>query len=403
MTMKTDVIVVGAGAAGLTAAVTAASRGLNVVLLEKSDRPGRKILASGNGRCNMMNKGLPVYYGDPGFAASVLKRCPPSKTEDFFKQYGLMMTQDTEGRVYPITYQSASVLSVLKNAARITGVSMVTGYNASAISGGNERFIIKDIKEKEIQSGKVIITCGGAAQPKLGGSADGYRMLESFGHHIIPVYPALVSLTTDKKSISGLSGIRIKCSLCMLEGSHVIHREKGEILFTDYGISGICVMQCARFTENRNTHLEIDFLDGMYNSTEALINEIRRRQVMLSDMSPASLFDGILPERISYAVMKQAGIPMRGENAGSLTDNDIRRIVETAQKYRIYITGTRGMDYAQVSAGGADCREFNADTMESRIIPGLYAAGEVLNVDGDCGGFNLMFAFSSGIIAGESV
>ena len=101
--------------------------------------------------------------------------------------------------------------------------------------------------------------------------------------------------------------------------------------------------------------------------------------------------------------MKQAGIPMRGENAGSLTDNDIRRIVETAQKYRIYITGTRGMDYAQVSAGGADCREFNADTMESRIIPGLYAAGEVLNVDGDCGGFNLMFAFSSGIIAGESV
>ena len=162
-------------------------------------------------------------------------------------------------------------------------------------------------------------------------------------------------------------------------------------------------MQCARFTAGRNTHLEINFLDGIYESREDLMNEIRRRQVMLYDLSPVSLLDGILPEKISYAVMKQAGIPMKGENAGSLTDNDLRRIAETVQCYRVYITGTRGMDYAQVTAGGADCREFHSETMESRIIPGMYAAGEVLNVDGDCGGFNLMFAFASGIIAGGSV
>lgn len=403
MTMKTDVTVIGAGAAGLAAAVAAASRGRKVILLEKSDRPGRKILASGNGRCNMMNTGVPVYYGDPDFAASVLKKCPFSRIEDFFKQYGLMMTKDAEGRIYPITYQSASVLTVLKNAARITGVSLITGCNASAISLNNEHFLIKDDQDDEIISGKVIITCGGAAQPKLGGSEDGYRILEAFGHRIVPVFPALVSLTTDKKSISGLSGIRIRCGIRLKEGSRVIHQEKGEILFTDYGISGICVMQCARFTEKRNTHLEINFLDGMYENTEVLMSEIRRRQVMLSDLSPVSLFDGILPERISYAVMKQAGIPMRGEKAGSLTDNELKNINEAAQNYRIYITGTRGMDYAQVSAGGADCREFNAETLESRHVPGLYAAGEVLNVDGDCGGFNLMFAFSSGILAGESV
>ena len=401
--MRTDVTVIGAGAAGLIAAITAASRGRKVILLEKSDRPGRKILASGNGRCNMMNKGIPVYYGDPEFAASVLKKCPFSRTEDYFKQYGLMMTQDTEGRVYPVTYQSASVLSVLKNAARITGVTLITGYNVSAVSRSNGLFLVKDDTEDEILSEKVIIACGGAAQPKLGGSEDGYRMLEAFGHHIVPVFPALVPLTTDKKSISGLSGIRIRCSISLMEGTHAVHREKGEILFTDYGISGICVMQCARFTEKRNTHIEINFLDGLYDSTEALMNEIRRRQVMLSEMSPVSLFDGILPEKISYAIMKQAGIPMRGENAGNLTDNEIRHIAEAAQNYRIYITGTRGMDYAQVAAGGADCREFRDETLESRLVPGLYAAGEVLNVDGDCGGFNLMFAFSSGIIAGESV
>ena len=403
MAMKTDVTVIGAGAAGLAAAVTAASRGRKVILLEKSDRPGRKILASGNGRCNMMNKGLPVYYGDPDFAASVLKKCSLSKTENFFKKYGLIMTQDPEGRVYPFSYQSASVLSVLKNAAEITGVSIITGFNTSAVYRKNGQFLIKDDKDNKILSNKVIIACGGAAQPKLGGSADGYKMLEAFGHHVIPVFPALVSLTTDKKSISGLSGIRIRCGLRLFEGSCLIHQEKGEILFTDYGISGICVMQCARFTENRNTHLEINFLEGLYESNEALINEIRRRQVMFSDMSPVSLFDGVLPERISYAVMKQAGIQMRGENAGSLTDNEVRHIAEAANNYRIYITGTRGMNYAQVTAGGADCCEFNAETMESMLAPGVYAAGEVLNVDGDCGGFNLMFAFSSGIIAGESV
>ena len=403
MAIKTDVTVIGAGAAGFTAAITAASRGLKVILLEKNERPGRKILASGNGRCNMMNKRFPVYYGDPGFAAAVLNQCPISKIESFFKQYGLIMTQDTEGRVYPVTYQAASVLSVLKNAVRITDVTLKTGYDTSAVYRDKNLFIIRNECNEEIMSEKVIITCGGAAQPKLGGSMDGYRLLESFGHRIIPVFPSLVSLTTDKKSISGLSGIRIRAAVSLFEGSSMIQQEKGEILFTDYGVSGICIMQCARFAEGRNTHLEINFLEGICDNHEEMISEIRRRQVMLSDLSPVSLFDGILPEKISYAVLKQAGIPMRGEKAGTLTDNEIRRVAETAKSYRVYITGTRGMDYAQVAAGGADCSEFHPETMESKLVQGLFAAGEVLNIDGDCGGFNLMFAFSSGIVAGESV
>ncbi|MBR5961237.1 MAG: aminoacetone oxidase family FAD-binding enzyme [Clostridia bacterium] len=401
--MKTDVTVIGAGAAGLTAAVSAASRGLKVILIEKSERPGRKILASGNGRCNMMNGRSPVYYGDPDFAASVMNKCPAGRIKDFFLQYGLMTTEDEEGRVYPLTLQAASVLAVLKNAIHISGVSLIAGFDASEIKKDKNQYLIRNEKGEEIVSGKVVITCGGAAQPKLGGSSDGYRLLERFGHRIIPVFPSLVSLTTDKKSISGLSGIRIHGEISLFEGSCLLHQEKGEILFTDYGISGICVMQCARFTENKNTHLEINFLENLDDNPEEMMNEFRRRQIMLSDLSPVSLFDGILPERISYAVMKQAGIPMRGETAGSLTDSDLKRITETAHKYRIYITGTRGMDYAQVTAGGADCSEFNPETMESRLMPGLHAAGEVLNVDGDCGGFNLMFAFASGIIAGESV
>ena len=403
MTYKTDVTVIGAGASGMTAAIRAASKQRKVILVEKQVNPGRKILASGNGRCNLLNLGKPRYYGDSDFAESVLKQCPADDIISFFKYYGLAVTTEDEDRMYPYSFQAASVLNVLKNAIYLNGVSMMTGFNALSVQKEKDSFLITGENGDTIQTAKVIIACGGAAQPKLGGTYDGYQILHSLGHTIIPTYPALVSLTTDPKSISGLSGIRSHCEITLVNDRKVLHQEKGEILFTDYGISGICVMQCARFTEKEKTQLQINFVSGIYENTEDVTEELRRRQKMLSDLSPVSLFDGILPERISFAVLKQAGIPLHGETAGSLLDNELRSIADRVMCYKVIITGTRGMDFAQVTAGGADCGEFISETMESRIISGVHAAGEVLNVDGDCGGFNLMFAFSSGIIAGRSV
>ena len=182
----------------------------------------------------------------------------------------------------------------------------------------------------------------------------------------------------------------------------MIHCETGEILFTDYGVSGICIMQCARFINSIKAHFELNFIYKEFTE-ETLIKELLRRQRMYSYFSPSAMLDGILNAKLSYAVMKQAGIPLKGETAGDLSENDIRKIARSAANYRIEISGTRGFEYAQVTAGGADCREFFSCTMESKIVPGLYAAGEVLNVDGDCGGFNLMFAFASGMIAGKAV
>ena len=403
MTYETDVTVIGAGASGMTAAIQAASRQRKVMLVEKHITPGRKILASGNGRCNLLNLGKPRYYGDADFAESVLKQCPAEEIISFFGHYGLAVTTEDEGRMYPYSFQATSVLSVLKNAVHMTGVTMMTEYKVLSVQKEKESFLIAGENGDIIRTGKVIIACGGAAQPKLGGSSDGYQLLRSLGHRIIPTYPALVSLTADARSISGLSGIRSHCMITLTSDRGVLHREKGEILFTDYGISGICVMQCARFTEGKKTQLNINFLYGIYDQKEDVVTELKRRQKMLYDLSPVSLFDGILPERISYAVLKQAGIPLRGETAGSLSDKDLRAVAEKAIGYKVNITGTRGLDYAQVTAGGADCGEFVSESMESRIVPGIYAAGEVLNVDGDCGGYNLMFAFSSGIIAGRSV
>ena len=399
-----DVIIIGAGASGMVAAIRAAERGKNVLLLEKGDRSCRKVLASGNGRCNLMNTSEPRYYGDPVFAGAVLAQFGVKELSSFFAQYGLVVTEEAEGRIYPLTYHSASVASVLKNALAINGVTLNTRTSVCSVRKTGSCFTVSTEQGCVYTADSVIIASGGPAQPKLGGTADGHILLHDLGHTIVPPSPALVPLTTDRKSISGLSGIRTRCKIRLFdESGSLLHTEAGEILFTDYGISGICVMQCARFTSDRRTYMEADFLDSCFHTDYDLGSELRRRQAMMPSFDPVHLFDGLLQERIAYAVLKQSGIPLHGETAADLCEADLDRAALTARRYLIRITGTRGFDYAQVTSGGADCSEFNPETMESGIVQGLYACGEVLNVDGDCGGFNLMFAFASGLTAGQSV
>ena len=398
-----DVVVIGGGAAGMIAAVTASEQGKHVLLLEKSDRPGRKILASGNGRCNLMNSGTLKYFGDKAFANQVLHYCTRQDISSFFNRYGLILREEDENRIYPATGQAVSVVSILKNAINLRCVQTVMNCRVSSVDYRNHCFSIHTEQNDSYETGRLIIACGGAVQPKLGGTTDGYTLLKKLGHHIVSPVPALVPLNTDPKSISGLSGLRIRCRVSLMKDRHMIHTESGEVLFTDYGISGICIMQCARFAVHPDMHLELDFLTNIYPDRTKLREEMKRRKHFFSDCSPLWLLNGILPEKLTYAVLKQAGLPLRGETAGDIDDDLFDHMIETASHYRLNITGNRGFDYAQVTAGGADCRQFDPSTMRSVIIPELYAAGEVLNVDGDCGGFNLMFAFASGIIAGRNV
>ena len=398
-----DVIIIGAGASGMAAAVKAAERNKNILVLEKNDRPGRKILASGNGRCNLMNEGHLRYYGDNGFVHTIMKKIPVGSLKTFFGTYGLLLASEEQGRIYPVSFQSSSVVSVLKNAMDANNVKIRTGITVDSVSVKKGLFSVKDMDGNIWESEKLIISCGSSACPKLGGTDSGYDILRSVGHSIVPVVPALVPLTTDKKSISGLSGIRARCRVYLYEDKTLLHSEEGEILFTDYGISGICVMQCARFTNGKRTHMDIDFMYGIFDNPDRLLAELKRRREIYGKRSPVCLLDGILADHIAYAVMKQAGIRLRGEKAGDLSDFELKNVAQTAFCYKVSISGTRGMEYAQVAAGGADCSEFNPETMESLIVPGLFATGEILNVDGDCGGFNLMFAFSTGLLAGISV
>lgn len=397
-----DVIAIGAGAAGMAAAIAAARRQKRVLLAEKGDRTGRKISASGNGRCNLMNTAAPRYYGDTDFALQVLQNCPRSRIASFFNEYGLMLTEEGEGRIYPATFQSASVIQVLTRALESHDVTVARNTRIDSVIPEREGFVLHS-GGKSFEAEKVIVACGGAAQPRLGGCSDGYAVLRSLGHRMIAPEPVLVPLVTDPKSISGLSGIRVRCRVTVLSEGREVHREEGEVLFTDYGVSGICIMQCARFTRGKDSVLELDLIHSLFADINDAVRELRRRADLFAAFSPVSLLEGMLPSKLAYAVLKQAGIPLRGEKVSDLSGDDLERITRTAYAYRIRVEGSRGMDYAQVTAGGADCREFCPYTMASLLVPGLYAAGEVLNVDGDCGGFNLMFAFASGILAGNAV
>lgn len=400
MRKEWDFIVIGGGASGIAAAIAASAVGDHVLIIEKSSAIGKKISASGNGRCNLMNTGKLKYYGDSRFASDVLEAFTPEKLICFWSELGLHLTQEDGGRVYPCTFQSSSVLDVLKISLKSYHVDILYQTAVLDIRKDHNTFYLTT-SGGSYCAGRILIAAGGAAAPKLGGTDSGYKLLKKLGHSINPPFPALCPLLTDTKSISGLSGIRVRCGIRLLDQSnHLLHQEKGELLFTDYGISGICAMQCARFYREGSI-ARLDFTDRVFNSREDLINCLLYRKKQIQNQSAETILYGILVPRLSFAVLKQAGINT-GKTAGDLTDADIIAIANSLSAYTVTILGTKGLDESQTSAGGAVCGEFNPATMESKLLPGLHVSGEVLNVDGDCGGYNLMFAFASGILAGSN-
>ena len=395
------VIIIGAGAAGMAAAITAASLGDSVVLLEAQSRPGRKLLATGNGRCNLMNLGKPVYYGDRAFAEKVLQNCGPQEILRFWDHLGLKVRCE-ENRVYPCTFQASTVLDVLLASLRKLQAELMINQRVHSIRKEKASFTVVTESGRQFQATRVIVTAGSPAQPKLGGSSDGLSILAGMGHAIESPRPALTPLLTEKKAISGLSGIRAKCEIRMITDGVEVHRERGELLFTEEGISGICVMQCARFIEPGRSTAVLNWVPDLFASRDDILSFLRHQQAEEPEGEPPSLLRGILAPRLAWAVCRQAGLRMRGEQNAALTDPQLLGIAHSLTHYRIAVTGCCGTDRAQVCAGGALCRDFDPSTMESALSPGLFAAGEVLNVDGDCGGYNLMFAWSSGILAGRN-
>lgn len=395
------ILIIGGGAAGMAAAICAAREGAKVTLLERMDRVGKKLLATGNGRCNLMNVGPWVYPGGSDFAAAVLARCGAEKQIAFWAELGLRLREEDGGRVYPVSGQAATVLDTLRLAMENLGVEVVCDAAVSGIIPEKHGFTVKT-QAKTYHAHRVIAAGGGCAQPKLGSDGSLWSVFEELGHRVVSPKAALSQIMTDTSAIRGLSGIRAKADVTVEQHNQPLHKESGEVLFADYGVSGVCVMQCARYAA-KGSRLVLSFLKGMgFADEQELTNELLRRQKEWENQPMEKLLTGLCVPRLAGALCMDAGIRFRERQIGSLTRGEAAALARSVAGFALEVKGVKGFDSAQVTAGGLDVTQFDAATMESHLCPGLYAAGEMLDVDGTCGGFNLMFAFGSGILAARA-
>ena len=401
------VAVIGAGASGLAASIacmrTFKENGISakVLLFESLSRCGKKILATGNGRCNLTNKFSETtpYGGDKDFAKTVISQFTPHDTIGFFSSLGLLCRTEEEGRIYPMSGQAASVLDALRFETERLGCEIITDTKITSIKKKGKKFLLNS----EFCTDAVILSTGGKAAPKQGSDGSGYPLAQSLGHTVTKVYPALVPLTAKGDFFRSLKGIRAEGNISMTLDGRKLRQEKGEIQFTDFGISGIAVMQlssaaCVLTAKGKKPLIHIDFVPEI--SEKELFSFIS--ETAKKDSAAENLLSGIVPKRLGQVIMKMSTSKPLTCSSKDLTKGEISKAVQNLKDFTVEITGTRGFDNAQVCTGGIKCSEFDSKTMMSLITENFFAAGEVLDVDGICGGFNLQWAWASGIIAGKS-
>ena len=392
--------IIGGGASGMAAALAAAENPhATVILLERQARLGRKLQATGNGRCNLTNLHALEggYHGeDPGFSREALESFGPEKTLEWFRSLGLFTVAEPSGRVYPYSDQANSVLDVLRFALEKPNIRVITGFEAAKAKRSGQGFAVEN-GEETIFCDKLIIACGGLAGTKLGGSMSGYKLLAKFGHRTTRLRPTLVQIKSSWGGVAGLKGVRANCRAQILKDGNLHSQSVGELQFTEYGLSGPVIFEISRDVcqEKGNWESVLDFLPDI--SREMLLEELERRRN--TGLPVEELLTGILHNRLGRVLTKAAGIRGNGFVA-DLSDSELEAVCRAVKAFSVPLTEPLGMDSAQVTAGGILTREFDPKTMESKLVPGLYACGEVLDIDGDCGGYNLQWAWSSGRAAG---
>lgn len=396
--MSNAVAIVGGGAAGLTAAIFAAQNGREVTVYESGERIGRKILATGNGRCNMTNINADInnYHGNnTKFLLGAINKFWVEETIAFFENLGILTKTEERGKVYPYSDQASAVLDVLRFRLEELNVRIVTGFEVESVKKNGNRFELVSYNGKTAYAEKVIIAAGGRAAPNLGSKGRGYELLKCFGHKITDLKPSLVQLKTDTDVVKKLKGIKLNAIVSIGSQS-----EYGEVLFTDYGLSGPAVFSLtSRMKNDKKLSLDI-----MYNYTLYQIRDIINARICNNPkIQLENFFVGMLNKKLGQALLKSIGIEPLSRYAVTLNEHEISMLCETLKKWEFNIKGTMSWNNAQVTKGGAVTDEFSPSTMESRLVKGLYAAGEVLDIDGDCGGYNLQWAWSSGYLAGSSV
>ena len=404
MSENPQVIVVGGGASGLTAAIVAAQNGATVTVLEQNENPGRKICVTGNGRCNLTNKEMrpEIFRGEhPEIVQSVLKQFSMEDTLEFFGQMGVAFT-DRNGWVYPRSNQAKCIPELMLLKARSLKVKIKTREKVKDVYQKDGRWKVRT-EGWTYEGDRVILANGSGASQVPGSDGSGYAIAEKLGHRIIKPLPALVQLRCPEKFFKQLAGVRADASVILYSDGRKLAEDKGEVQLTDYGISGIPVFQVSRFAaraldEGRDVRAVLNFYPECPETETRRI--LKERSERLKERQVEDFFSGWIHKKLAALFLKQAGIrPDR--TVGSLTEAQIQTLGDLLCRFEVSVNGTNSFEQAQICCGGVDVREVDAQTMESKKVKGLYFAGEILDVDGICGGYNLQWAWSSGAAAGK--
>ena len=403
--LKKVIAVIGGGASGLMCALSAAvasQERVKVLVMERKDRIAKKILATGNGRCNLTNMQtqLSNFHGaDISFADFAIENFSPRHTVDFFNNLGLMCREEYGGRVYPYCEQASAVVDVIRNEIERLNIEIITNCEVEAVTKRGEIFEIRG--SKTFEADKVVVSTGGSASCALGSNGSGFKILKQLGHSINKPVPALVQLKTENSMTKSLKGIRVNAVIKAFYKNVQVAQERGEILFTDYGLSGTAVLQLSGILyEYKVDYVAVDFFPD-YLENE-LVELMKLRSKKMAHLTMENFLVGTVSKKVGYVLIKKSGIEKLNMPVSLLEDAQINKLCATMKNMDLKVITHNGFDNAQVTAGGAKTSEFNDNTLESKIVKGLYATGEVMDIFGDCGGYNLQWAWSTGYLAGVS-
>ena len=419
--LKRQVIIIGGGASGLAAGIAAAMEGAQVTILEHMDRVGKKILSTGNGRCNMTNLSVREEHyrcSQRQFPMKVLDRFSVWDTLTFFDEIGII-TKSKNGYIYPNSEQASAVLDTLRLEADHQGVQVITECHVKSIlpagqpadkgkPSGSRKAEKKTGFQVQTDKGtfscdRVILAAGSKAAPVTGSDGSGYELAKALGHRIIPPLPALVQLRCQGAFLKQLAGIRCEAVVKLKSEGKILAADNGELQLTDYGVSGIPTFQISRYAsvalhQGRKVSVVLDFLPA--KSMEEMHRFISQRARTMAYRKAGDFLTGVLNKKLAAVLLKQSRISAE-EPAGGIDAGRLCQLIQNIKQFEMLVTATNSFEQAQVCCGGIDTREVKPETMESKLVPGLYLAGEILDVDGICGGYNLQWAWSTGIIAGR--
>ncbi|MFY9143410.1 NAD(P)/FAD-dependent oxidoreductase [Sulfuricurvum sp.] len=407
MSLSNKIAIIGGGASGLMAALFAARAGADVTIYEHNSGVGKKILASGNGRCNIINTTASHedYAGnDPHFVTYALKQLNFNYFEKFCNSIGLILDIKDDGRCYPLSNEAKSVLIALKSAVSDAKVHIRTDTLVSSISQKENLFIVETPSDKN-QFDKVLIATGSEAAPQLGATADGYNFAKKFGHEILPTYPSLVQLHLNSKNHHKMAGVKTTAEVTLIINGKSKEKVQGDILFAAYGISGLAILDISQkasyaLLNKQRVSISLNLLPRYDRQT--LTHMIEKLFASVPNHDVHTALCGLIPAKIATYLLEDAAIAL-STTVSALNPKEVKKLTHLIGEWKFEVSDTHGFKHAEVSGGGISTTQINNKTMESNLVKGLYFAGEVLDIVGRRGGYNFNFAWASGMIAGKEM